>query len=75
MSCLSAMTGSASGLRYDGEAEADRRGERLGEGSYVHHPAVRIECLQRLQWPVDVAELGVVVIFDDRRVVALRPAQ
>ena len=57
------------------EADPQRRREHLGQRAEVDDSTVGVESLQRLERPAGVAELAVVVVLDDRRVVCRRPAQ
>ena len=57
------------------EAKAQRRQHGLGERADVDHPAAGVEGLQRLDRPVAVAELAVVVVLDDGGVVPLGPVE
>ena len=58
--------------REDGVAETDRWRERLGERRHVDHPPGGVEEVEWLEWPIGVAVLGVVVVLDDRLVMAIR---
>jgi len=55
-------------------AETGRRGEGLGRGAAVDD-MLGVETLEGSDGMAVVAELAVVVIFDDERVVCCRPAE
>jgi hypothetical protein len=56
----------------DHEADPQRRAERLGERADVDDPALGVEPLDRFERPVEVPELGVVVVLDHRRALVTR---
>ena len=53
--------------RGDEEAEAQGREDRLAEAPHVDHAAVGVEAVETRNGPLAVAELAVVVVFDDPR--------
>ena len=53
------------GAGRDEEADAQARRQALAEGADVDDPAVPVEALQRFERSGGVAELAVVVVFDD----------
>ena len=64
-----------SGRWRDDEPQAKRRQGRLREGADVDHATALVERVQWLDWPPTEAELTVVVVLDDHRVVAARPIE
>ena len=51
--------------RHDGEAQTQRRRQRLAEGAAVDHPAGAIQRGERRQRMAAPAELGIAVVFQD----------
>ena len=61
--------------RRDEEPEPQRGRKHLRERPDVHHPAPGIQAVQRFQRSAGVAELAVVVVLDEHRVVPLGPVE
>ena len=61
--------------RHDHETEAQRRKQRLAEAADIDHASVGVEAVQARDRPRPVAELAVVVVFDDPRAGGVRPFQ
>ncbi|MNN07925.1 hypothetical protein D3C81_1207610 [compost metagenome] len=73
------VLGHAGGLQHGGRqygvAQAQLGQQGLGKGPHIGHQAMAVEALQRLRGWAVVAELAVVVVFDDQRTQLGGPCQ
>ena len=61
--------------RNDDEAKAEGREDRFGEGPDVDDASVGIESMEAWEWTRPIAELAVVIVFDDPRAGVACPLQ